>query len=510
MENNNKSNGDSQKTTKAELKNAKEEWQKKYNEITNKIKGNLGFELEGFLEVDPDYYKDFALQSELIFLQNEFRDLLEEEKVLFPEKFVVEELNKKHAIVHSGQTYILTEKTHPVLGGKDFSLESRQSFRMYYEDEVVICLDGKIRLKSDIWLKSSDRRKYCDIIFDPSRNFKPETKEKYYNMWRGFSTEPKKGDCSKYWEHLKVNICAGDEKAYDFVRKWCAYVFQHPDEVHTALVICGSQGVGKNSFVEPLGVLLGSHYVLLSNISELISNFNFHLKNAVLIHANEAFWGGNKKDIGTLKSMITEKTCLIEGKGKDRIMVRNYKHVIMSSNENWPVHLDPDDRRFYVLQVSELHKEDNVYFKAIQDQLDNGGYEALLYDLLNEDLSEFNPRKLPISPHAFDLKMIGASSAYKYIYELLLEDRLNIGDGRTIPKDEIYLDYKLFCEESGEKALEKNIFYTHLKKLIPSIEASRPLIDGERKRSCIFPSIENCRKKFCKSFKETERIWGDK
>ena len=139
-----------------------------------------------------------------------------------------------------------------------------------------------------------------------------------------------------------------------------AYVFQRPDKVHTAIVICGSQGVGKNSFVEPLGILLGSHYVLLNNIFELVSNFNFHLKNAVLIHANEAFWGGNKKEIGTLKAMITEETCLIEGKGKDRIMVKNYKHVIMSSNEDWPVHLDPDDRRFYVLRVSKNHKEDQA------------------------------------------------------------------------------------------------------------------------------------------------------
>ena len=42
---------------------------------------------------------------------------------------------------------------------------------------------------------------------------------------------------------------------------------------------------------------------------------------------------------------------------------------MLSSNEDWPVHLDPDDRRFFVLKVSEKHKEDHMYFNAISDEL---------------------------------------------------------------------------------------------------------------------------------------------
>ena len=212
------------------------------------------------------------------------------------------------------------------------------------------------------------------------------------------------GDCSKYWEHVFTNICNKNPKTYLFVRKWLSSIFQHPDDVHTALVLCGSQGTGKNSFVEPLGVLLGQHYVLLSSISELVSHFNYHLKHAVLIHANEALWGGDRRDIGTLKAMITERTCLIEGKGKDRFMVRNFKHVILSSNEDWPVHIDRDDRRFFVLGISNEHKEDHQYFAAIEEQLKSGGYEALLFDRQNENLDGFNPRVLPENISAFDIE----------------------------------------------------------------------------------------------------------
>ena len=324
MENNTKNNKAHQKKYINELIEARIVWQGEVDELLNKIESQ-GFEksLKKFTNINVELNENLAHCSKLIALQEKAKDLLSQKKLLWPEEHAVETLNKKHALVHSGQTYILTEKDHPIFKGKDFTLESRQSFRMYYEDERIQCSDSKFRSIADVWLLSPQKRKYHDITFDPTMNAKTAEAEGFYNIWRGFALEAKQGDCSRYWKHLRDNICAGDEKAFIFVKGWLAYIFQHPDKVHTALVICGSQGVGKNSFVEPLGVLLGSHYVLLNNISELISNFNFHLKNAVLIHANEAFWGGNKKDIGTLKAMITEETCLIEGKGKDRISHRS-------------------------------------------------------------------------------------------------------------------------------------------------------------------------------------------
>ncbi len=294
------------------------------------------------------------------------------------------------------------------------------------------------------------------------------------------------------------------------MRKWLAYIFQRPDHVHTALVLLGSQGVGKNSFVEPLGVLLGAHYAPLSSLSELISNFNYHLKNAVLIHANEALWGGNRKDIGTVKAMITEKTCLIEGKGKDRIVVRNFKHIILSSNEEWPIHLDSDDRRFLVLRVSESKKEDHAYFNALQEELDNGGYEALLFDLFHEDISSFNPRVLPPSTDSFSIKMQSAESAHRYIYEVLINRGFHIGNNAEnefpiwqtiIPKSNVYDDYKAWCRNCEESCKTQALFGRAVKKLIPSAEDTRPG-NGSRARCYKLPSLEQARQEFCTVFKE--------
>jgi hypothetical protein len=499
-----------------QIENAQLEWQ---TEVTQALfeKDKLGykdFSWDAFLEIDVETLLDSSLQSQIIALQDKYTGLLEQRNILWLEDNVVTEFNKTHAVIRVDQTYILTEKNNS-LGGQDFTLESRQSFRAYYEDETVVCFDNKELSKADIWLKSPNRRKYKGIIFDP-RSI--DHRDGYYNLWKGFTKKSINGNCKKYWNHVKENICSNDVQAYIYVRKWLAYVFQRPHEVHTALVLCGSQGVGKNSFVEPLGVLLGAHYAPLSSISELVSNFNYHLKNAVLIHANEALWGGNKKEIGTVKAMITEQICLIEGKGKDRIPLSNFKHVILSSNEDWPVHLDPDDRRFFVLNVSEANKENHGYFKAIKTELDNGGYEALLHDLLNEDLTDFDPRKMPESFSSFSIKMRSVESAHRYLYEVLCEGGFSVGNDNDnedpvwqgpIPKDTVYKDYISWCQQSGEKYMSKELFGRVIKKVIVSVEDKRPA--GEiRKRCYVFPSLRQARKDFCKSFKENpQNIFDD-
>lgn len=480
-------------------------------------KQNLGYgslTKEEFLGLSPQGLGQ-AESSQLEALQNAFKQLEDERHILYAEEYVTVELNNTHAAIHTDQFYILTEKDDPIFGGKSFVLESKQSFKSLYENKLVMCPDGRMRTKADIWLKNPLRREYRGITFNPNQK---ELSDNLYNIWKGFAKKPiESGAALKFWEHTKHNICAGDEEAYIYVRKWLACVFQHPDQVHTALVLQGSQGVGKNSFVNPLGVLLGQHYAPLGNISELVSHFNFHLKNAVLIHANESFWGGHKSEVGILKTMITEETCLIEAKGKDRILVQNYKHLIVSSNEDWPVALDADDRRFFVLRVSEAHKEDHLYFKAIQEELNNGGYEALLYDLLHENLNGFNPRKFPTSPHSFDIKLKSLNSAYSYIYEALLYGYFVIATDDVggiwqseIPKSHVYNDYVAWCKNSGEKAVTNGELGKVIKKLIPSINGEARLSSGNRGRLYSLPELSQARQEFCNAFKETNRLWEKK
>lgn len=430
---------------------------------------------------------------------------------------IIKELNKKHAVVHTDQFYILTEKPHSLYDGIDFTLESKQSFLNTYENKNFIGSDGKTTYnKAKFWLKHQDRRQYPNgIAFDPTTK---EHTQGRYNIWKGFSLEPKNGTCQLFKNHILEVICSGNKEYYHYVFSWMAHLVQKPHELLPGLVLMGEQGTGKNTFVDQLGIILGSHYLPLDNIDQFLGNFNFHLKNAVLIHGNEAVWGGNKKELGKLKAMVTEKFCVIEGKGKDQIAMRNFKHLILSSNEDWPVHLDRDDRRFFVLKISNKYKQDRTYFKELHKELKNGGLQALLYELMNEDISEFDPHNVPQSLEAFEIKMQSAPSTEKYIYEVLKVGSFDIGKagqsenwrtcrGRySILTDMVFVDYKDWCQHQGIKPDDDAALGRAIKKLIQSMDKSRHRAHN-LKAQYNLPEFAKAKEEFQIAYKVGTQVW---
>lgn len=445
--------------------------------------------------------------------EQEFDSLVKESPEDAPnpiEDLIVEELNKKHAAVHTDQFYILTEKTSGTHKGIDFTLESKQSFINTYENQIVTCSDGKQRNKAKVWLAHTNRRQYNGISFDPSTTLHSNGQ---YNIWKGFAVQSARGCCKLFKEHIRDIICSKNQEYFKYVWSWLAHLVQKPNELSPVIVLMGEQGTGKNTFVDPIGDIFGLHYLPLDNINQFLGNFNFHLKNAVLIHGNEAVWGGNKQALGKLKAMVTEKDCVIEGKGKDQIRMRNFKHLILTSNEDWPVHLERDARRFLILNVSSSKKHNLSYFKDIRSELDNGGLQAILYDLLQEDISKFNPWLLPQNFEAFAVKMMSATSPEKYIYEALSQGCFDIGNetpsiswGNTISCSSVYTDYSIWCQKQGLKAEANQRFGNALHKLTPSINKERETT-GTRRYYYELPSLNKAREEFQKSFDADSKIW---
>ncbi len=302
---------------------------------------------------------------------------------------------------------------------------------------------------------------------------------------------------------------------YLYVRKWLAHLVQKPWIIATALVLRGKQGTGKGTFVTAIGKLFGPHFAPLASLDQILGRFNSHLKNAILIFADEAIWGGNKREVGALKSLITEPRLFIEAKGKDGYWIDNFKHLIVSSNEDWAVHLDPDDRRFFVLDVPDLRKEDLAYFNKIHHQLENSGYEALMYDLQNEDLTGFDPRVMPENFSGFDMKLESAPSMDRYIYTSLKEgcwDHANAVPSIKLHDhiiDHFYEHYKNWCSYEHQKVMSKEQVGKRLRVILPSMKSKRAPREEDVKRryKYMFPDLEICRSAFENFYKQSPSIW---
>jgi len=425
---------------------------------------------------------------------------------------LVDRLNRSHAVVSiNGQALILTEfineKNQP-----DITLGRASDLKLLYAHDRVVTTDLLGR-KHDVcvfnaWMEASDRRTYRGIVFAPQG-----APSDFYNLFRGFSVEPIEGDCTLYLQHLRDNICRGHDGYYEYLLNWMAHMIQRPGELPgTAIVFRGPQGVGKGVATDELGRLVEPHYTPLSSIEQLVGRFTGHLKDKLLVYANEATWGGNKAGEGALKAMITDPDSSVEEKFKNVVRIDNFKRVMASSNEDWAVPLGKDDRRFFVLDVGSEHKEDHAYFAAIIDQMRNGGSEALMYELQNRDLSEFNVRKIPPTPYNFELKLLSMESSDQFVYEYL---RASTKDGWEIyvQKSHLHSNYLDWCSDHGKKHKHTaSIFGKHLIRLIPSTSDCKMVeshTSNQKKRHMyyVFQNLDTCRKEFEKVCKASPAIW---
>lgn len=238
------------------------------------------------------------------------------------------------------------------------------------------------------WLNWPGRRTFLAVVFEPSPTCQPSTTElptgREYNLWMGFAIRTKAGECQKILNHIFVVWCCGNQAFYDYILRWLAYMIQHPDRMaETAIVLKSGQGTGKNILVDMIRRYFGLHGIMVTNPDHVFGRFNGHLALCVFVHLNEAVWGNDKKQEGVLKALITDESQLLEKKYMDAIPVKNCKHLLITSNNAWCAPLDLDDRRFFVLDISEEKKGDFNYFKALNQEIENGGDAAFFHYLMN-------------------------------------------------------------------------------------------------------------------------------
>ena len=144
-----------------------------------------------------------------------------------------------------------------------------------------------------------------------------------------------------------------------------------------------------------MGSLIGDHYLLVASPRYITGQFNSHMASLLVLHADEAFWAGDKASVGTLRDLVTGEHHMLEYKGVDPIRIKNYMRLFVTGNPDWMVPAGFRERRWAVFDMGEDHMQDHAYFAAIDHEMDNGGREALLHHLLNFDLSAGRPADHP-------------------------------------------------------------------------------------------------------------------
>ena len=323
------------------------------------------------------------------------------------------------------------------------------------------------------------------------------------NYWIEPSIKPKQGDWFVIQEFLHTVICNNNVALFDYLIRYLAHMLQRPEDKPGIMVVfLSGQGTGKGTFYKLLGRVWSRTSLQVSDIGEVIGQFNAALERNYVVCMDEALFAGDKKSLDKLKSLVTEPTCRIEQKHQPSRTIDSYHRLFAASNHDHFAHVDKDDRRFLFIRLSSIHKQDQIYFDAVNDALDNDdAIAAMMFDLMNLDLNGFNIRTRPLTEEHLSQRLQSLNGFERYWYEVLqsgMFDGYNEWDKPQFKSTQSLIDkYKDYDKNAGRYSpIQQQQISSTLKTICPSAVPARKKVLNKQERGYDLPDIVDARKEF--------------
>ena len=356
----------------------------------------------------------------------------------------------------------------------------------------------------NIWMANIDRKDVDKIVFNPKNNHT----ETEFNIWKGYkyqNTAPPVLEKLKYFlNHLKHIWADDDEPTYNYILNWFSKIIQTPwKKNNICLVLHSVEGVGKSLILDMIGKIIGTdYYYSTSSLKHILGDFNGDAEGKILVNLNETNWGGDKKMVGAFKEFITDSTIVINKKGLQSYTIDNYSNTIITTNEEWMVSINGQDRRFNLRECKNV-KYDKDYYKDIA----NTDIQEIANFFYNRDITEYDSRKFKKSElHDLQVEqnMNSVESFWNnYVngeiedtyYGFYITDR---DEDEVIPKEHLYELYIKNTIATHSHTYNTTHFWRQIRKLCPSM-----IINKARKNkppSYLIPKLDIAQteyKKYC-------------
>lgn len=226
----------------------------------------------------------------------------------------------------------------------------------------------------------------------------------------------------------------------------------------------------------------------------MVGNFNASLERALWVEMDEALFAGYRRETDRMKSLVTEPDVLVSEKYQPARIIESYHRFVMTTNASHAKHTEIDDRRDFVLRVSDQHKGDLDYWSELRRHFDPASLAAFVYQLQLVQLADFNVRKVPTTQAKTEAKDLqsrtdGKSYWFQYLQDgeehwhqfmmsnQLLEGVLNHGG------------------HFHKKPIVRDVVQT-IRTVCPSATPDQRRVDGLKVRGLTLPSLEQARTEF--------------
>ncbi|MBF0501474.1 MAG: DUF3854 domain-containing protein [Candidatus Riflebacteria bacterium] len=312
------------------------------------------------------------------------------------------------------------------------------------------------------WLDSARKRviRMENIVFEPAG-----AAETQINLFRSWPLPPDKNKpCDNIIKHL-LHV-AGDEASCHWLTCWLAWPLQNPGaKMATSIVVHGGQGTGKSILFETILKIYGEYGAVIDQ-KTLEADFTGWLSRKLFIIADEVISNFQQVQVkNRIKGLVTGGSVWVNRKGIEPREEANHVNLVFLSNEDLPLLIDQDDRRFFVIRCDQ--KEDGFYYKAIADEVANGGAAGLYRYLLDYDCSDFEGThtKPPMTDAKHELARLCERTPEKFL-RAWKDGEIPV-NYMTARARQIFTLYCLWCSESNENAISETKFGKAISKVFP-------------------------------------------
>ena len=297
---------------------------------------------------------------------------------------------------------------------------------MLQNEENNECGDGTSFIKR--WLTDPQMREYSRMEFEPGGVVPPGC----YNIFRGLPLAPVEGDWSLMATLLRL-LVNHDPEAYEYVENWIAAKVQNLGrKLRVCLLFKGKKGVGKDTFWDQILRIFGMG-VYGFNTSrpehDVFARFNSQIAQTLLIKFEEANFQTNRDNENQLKSLITSPHATIEKKGHPIITVNSYVDCVMTTNQETPIPMTDDERRFAAFSVSEEKLGAWDWWADVHRKLaDPKHVQAYYYHLLHKDIGDWTPHPVYKTRYYKDLVGVCSPIHARYFCDLLHEEGMDTNE----------------------------------------------------------------------------------
>ena len=362
------------------------------------------------------------------------------------------------------------------------------------------CVDDdktkEISFKRYLQIFSNLVKRYRSIDFNPASN-----DPKLFNLWSGFKAELQKNtedDLNKIQlilSHIREVYCNDDLESYNYFLDLLYYILKYPGKplgVATFLY-SNKQGSGKNVILDFLqefvfGATI-THYT--TGLDNILEKHNHMLKNKKIAVVDELASSSENfmSNFDKLKSMMTGPSIVVNPKGVNQYSIKNVLCWFLISNNDDCLRIEPSDRRYFCLNVSEKYVGNKSYFKSLVDSFSvESGNIFYSYILERGDDREINIRIPPMNKFKREIISRGWSSSVRFLFEKkeIFDNPISISRPEELPHDSdddddaiempapnpiiaassLYNEYKAWCDTNHERKKSNTKFSNDIKTKI--------------------------------------------